>query len=333
MQRKVYCSTIEVGVAKTGNQYLKVNASFKENGISKQVQYYLWDNVDMFKGIFDSGIRIFNVEVTDDPSFPKIQSFVTSAGDLSEFFDFIYASDDEARSKFLVLFKSFSDDSIYSALISKIMGMVAPSGNKILEDFIVFPGAKAFHHNYRYGLLQHTLEVVQFVRSISQTLPFKDKLDIQLVTCGAFLHDVGKVFEYRFDGVNAADYDTSYQGQLYLGSHLYKGAELVALAYDQLKASSELSTKYSIGQKTDIQVEHLKHIILSHHLMRDWGAVPKQPQTLEAYLVFLADYFSAAFGKFNSLDWSQVSINEIVQATSKSDTFFGFTPLMNQLEE
>ena len=328
MQRKIYCSTFETGIAKNGNEFLKVNASFKENGVSKQTQYYVWDNVGMFKQMLESGMHIFNVEVTDDPSFPKIQSFVTCAGDLSEFFDFIYESDAAALEEYKKLLAKFTTgDVFYLDLIKAVLSGIAPSGKTIANDFILMPGAKGYHHNYRYGLLQHTIEVMDFVDAISQQDRFKNVINRELALCGAMLHDVGKVFEYRFDGVNAVDYDNSAYGQIYLGSHLYKGAELVAVAYEKMKAG-QIEHQFILSEKTDVAVEHIKHIILSHHLLRDWGAVPKQPQTPEAYLVFLADYFSAAFGKFNSLDWSQVSMQNIMQATSKSDTFFGFTPLM-----
>ncbi len=50
-------------------------------------------------------------------------------------------------------------------------------------------GAKALHHSFVSGLLEHTLSVVMILRAVHDRHP---QLDLDLLTAGAILHDVGK---------------------------------------------------------------------------------------------------------------------------------------------
>lgn len=320
------CESIEKGTAKTGNAFLKVScvSETKEKKL-----YYLWDSVQLFEESFNAGTKIYDFNVTEDPNFPKITSFSGAEGNVLDFYEFIYPNDGYSMQVLESLILSISD-SFYNRLIQTVFGMAGTNGFSTLkETFSVIPAAKAYHHDYRYGLVRHTHEVMSFVSRVCDADLFKGSIDRELCLTGALLHDIGKCFEYQFDGLNSADYGSTKEiNQLYLSSHLYKGAELIAVAYEKMKSvDASLDTEVNA-----LKIEHLKHIVLSHHLQRDWGAVPKQPQTLEAYLVFLGDYFSAAFGKFSSIDWTQVSVDSLIGSTSKYDTLFGFTPLIKKME-
>ncbi|MEE9610567.1 MAG: OB-fold nucleic acid binding domain-containing protein, partial [Desulfatiglandales bacterium] len=58
------------------------------------------------------------------------------------------------------------------------------------------PAAKHFHHSYIGGLLEHTLSVCQMAKFVVEHYP---ELDRDLLLTGAFLHDIGKVRELKFD--------------------------------------------------------------------------------------------------------------------------------------
>ena len=322
---KILVTGIEKATAKTGNEFLKVSCQTAEK---KPMQLYVWDLVTEFENSFNAGNKIYECTFGGDANFPKITSFQAVNGDPTEFYDFLYQSDEFAMNVYLSLKNSVQNEFLKD-LIDELMSKPFKQGT-ILNAFIVIPAAKAFHHEFRYGLLRHTHEVMSFVSRISDAELFKDSIDKPLVLAAALLHDVGKVYEYEFDGINTATYGTnSVVNQIYLGSHLYKGAELIALSYQTL---CDKKPEYKTNE-TYLMTEHLKHIVMSHHLQQEWGAIPKTPKTLEAFLVFEGDYFSAAFGKFSKLDWSTVTTNDLMKETSKYDNFFGFTPLIKTLEK
>ncbi|MHA1860466.1 MAG: HD domain-containing protein, partial [Candidatus Asgardarchaeia archaeon] len=62
---------------------------------------------------------------------------------------------------------------------------------EFLERFADHAGAIQYHHAWRGGLLQHTLEVAE----IGDLLARQHKLNRDLVITGALLHDIGKVEE------------------------------------------------------------------------------------------------------------------------------------------
>lgn len=325
---RVWVESIERGTAKTGNEFLKVQCVLDEDRRSRQ--FYLWDQVPEFSALYDQGVRCFECMFGGDANFPKISSFEQAIGEATEFYSFIYPNDEHARRVFESL-KATITDPFYCEIINRIFDLPGTNGfARLVDSFCIIPAAKAFHHNFRYGLLRHTHEVMSFVSRICDAELLNKNLDKQTALCGAFLHDVGKCYEYSFDGVNSAGYGTSLQeNQIYLASHLYKGAELVEVAFQRLISEDAAWNT----EQNNLKKEHLKHIILSHHLQREWAAVSKAPQTLEAYLVFLADYYSAAMGKFEAIDWSNVSATNLYGETSKYDSFFGFTPLLKTLVE
>ena len=66
---------------------------------------------------------------------------------------------------------------------------------EFMEAFTNAPGGLVVHHNYRGGLLEHTvsmMDIADFVAGRETGLLNKD-----LLLCGAFLHDIGKTREIR----------------------------------------------------------------------------------------------------------------------------------------
>ena len=100
------------------------------------------------------------------------------------------------------------------------------------------------------------------------------ELDPALVSAGAMLHDIGKLYE--MGGLIATEYTTA--GRL-LG-HIVIGSELIGKACDKIEGFPE---------STKIQ---LQHIIVSHHGKMEFGS-PCLPQTPEAMALFRADEFDS----------------------------------------
>lgn len=150
--------------------------------------------------------------------------------------------------------------------------------DEFLELFKESPGAKTHHHNYIGGLLMHTLEVIKICEVVAT---FHKELDKDLLFAGAFLHDVGKIQSYSYEG--AAIVLTSKDNLI---GHLPLGALTVTEAITKLRAD---------GKDFPVELENkLLHLILSHHGEIDlaYGS-PVNPQIPEAVVLFHADNLDA----------------------------------------
>jgi len=145
------------------------------------------------------------------------------------------------------------------------------------------PAAKNFHHNYLGGLLEHTLSVCQMAQKVAEHYP---QLDGELLVTAAFVHDVGKIRELKFD----LQIDYTDEGRLI--GHLVIGAAMVDEKLGQIKDfPRELAIR-------------LKHLILSHHGQYEFGS-PKVPKFLEAFALNLIDDLDAkinGLGRFMEKD-------------------------------
>ena len=140
------------------------------------------------------------------------------------------------------------------------------------------PAATAGHHAELGGLLKHTVEVVSIGRHVAKIA----RADVDLVTAGVLLHDIGKLEAYRWDGAFVATEKNVLYGHVVLG----------ALELERrVRAASPMPCT---AQELDL----LQHIVLSHHGVLEFGA-PVRPATLEAEIVHFADNASAKTASFN----------------------------------
>lgn len=135
-----------------------------------------------------------------------------------------------------------------------------------MKLFLEAPASRFAHHAYVGGLLEHTLNVMKSCDAFSRVYPHSRK---DLLIAGAFLHDIGKVDEYRY----LFEIDHSLAGKL-------KGHTL--LGYDRLQSKMG---QVRLDEKTRMKIEH---ILLSHQGKKIWGAI-EEPRFLEAFLVHAAD--------------------------------------------
>lgn len=146
-----------------------------------------------------------------------------------------------------------------------------------LEDkWLTIPGAKSVHHAFVGGTLVHSYHVAIIAKAISEHM-FGSNTD--LVVAGALLHDVGKLFTYKMDGINI---DTTDAGRLL--DHIFIGAEFVGNF-----AESHVDMDDPI---VHAKMHLLRHIILAHHGSLEFGS-PVTPQCIEAYIVHHADALDA----------------------------------------
>ena len=141
--------------------------------------------------------------------------------------------------------------------------------------FVVAPAAVRNHHAYRHGLLEHSLIVAETAAGVASRF---DSVDRDLVVAGALLHDIGKTQAYTSDGMAPLMTDVGrLHGEIVIGHDMVR--ELIA---EVPGFPAELAKR-------------LRHIIVSHHGMREKGS-PVVPQTREAIIVHYCDDMTARIG-------------------------------------
>ncbi|GAB6165394.1 3'-5' exoribonuclease YhaM [Thermostilla marina] len=149
------------------------------------------------------------------------------------------------------------------------------------ETWKRLPAARAHHHAYIGGLLQHTLSVVKTAVFLAEKYAslyddLQPPLDTDMVVAGAVLHDVGKLLELETT-VGEARYspEGALLGHMLLGRDLVRDAALAVGLDDERRL-------------------RLEHVVIAHQRLPEWGA-PKPPMTPEALLVHFADDCDAKF--------------------------------------
>jgi 3'-5' exoribonuclease len=138
---------------------------------------------------------------------------------------------------------------------------------KIARAFRNAPAAKALHHAYIGGLLEHVVSLLNLCELTSSNYPHINR---DLLYAGAFLHDIGKIHELTY----ARSFAYSTRGQLL-------GHMIIELEMLQQKIAcvpgfpAELKTL-------------LEHLLISHHGQYEFGS-PKLPMFPEALMLHYLD--------------------------------------------
>lgn len=141
------------------------------------------------------------------------------------------------------------------------------NNDEFIKSFKKHSAAKAVHHSFMGGLLEHTLSVVKMCDFFARSYPMINR-DI-LITAALF-HDIGKLQELSAFPEN----DYTNEGQL-LG-HIYIGATSLS---NHIKKKDKFPVKLA---------NELIHCILAHHGELEYGS-PKKPATIEALALHFAD--------------------------------------------
>ncbi|WP_449246106.1 3'-5' exoribonuclease YhaM family protein [Desulfarculus baarsii] len=137
--------------------------------------------------------------------------------------------------------------------------------------FELAPAAKAAHHAYAAGLLEHTAGVAGLAVAVAGRYPH---LDAGLLICGALLHDVGKTRELSL----GPPIDYTDEGRL--EGHIAIGARLLD---ERLAKLPDFPAPAAAM---------IRHMILSHHGDYQFGS-PRRPKTAEALALHMIDDLDA----------------------------------------
>lgn len=200
----------------------------------------------------------------------------------------------------LVRSAAFGSEQMYNTLLSLAEGFTDNDIKRLVlaiygdyrEKLLYWPAAFKLHHALRGGLLMHTLSIVRLCEAVCAIYPF---LDRELLIAGAMLHDIAKTEEYLVNEAGTAD-GYSVNGNL-LG-HISMGAEIVGKYAERLEINKQTETL-------------IKHMILSHHGLPEYGAAVK-PMIMEAEIL-------------SELDLMDSRLYEMKEAVEKVDKG-SFTP-------
>ena len=138
---------------------------------------------------------------------------------------------------------------------------------QIAEAYRQAPAAKSLHHAFIGGLLEH---VVSLMRLCDTVAPLYPHVNRDLLLTGAFLHDIGKIYELNYQ--RSFSYTT--KGQL-LGHMII-----------ELEMLHEKIT-FVPGFPNELKLL-LEHLIISHHGKYEFGS-PKLPMFPEALMLHYLD--------------------------------------------
>ena len=286
-----------LGMAKNGKPYLTLKLMDR----SGEVEGRIWDRVDEFSAQFerDDFIRVAGKASLYLGKMQLVIQEVTclddSAVDLADFLPVAARPVAAMVAEFKERVASLTDPHL-RALLQAFLDDQA-----FLAAYSRAPAAKAMHHVYLGGLLEHSLAVACLADDICQRYP---GLNRDLLVAGALLHDVGKISELRY----ARSFEYTDVGKL-LG-HIVIGVELIEA---KLRTLADFPLELAIL---------LKHLLLSHHGQYEFGS-PKRPKTLEAVILnFIDDLDSKINGVRTHLDKEPDSESAWTQYHRLYDRYF-----------
>ena len=166
-------------------------------------------------------------------------------------------------------------DPYYKQLLQKLF----VENQEFVKTFRYSSAAKAVHHGFIGGLLEHTLSVAKLCDYYAGAYPI---LKRDLLLTAAICHDIGKTKELAPFPIN----DYTDEGN-FLG-HIVIGTTMVG----EVAAAIENFPKEQLTQ--------LQHCILAHHGKYEYGS-PKLPSIIEAVALNYADDTDAKMETFKEI--------------------------------
>ncbi|MGA3210345.1 MAG: OB-fold nucleic acid binding domain-containing protein [Terriglobales bacterium] len=234
-----------------------------------QIEAKMWDNIEQFANAFDAD-DIVNVKCYVNRYNGRPQLILLSVSRLEavqvDFGDFLPKTSkniDELWARLSELAASVAEPHLV-ALLQSFLGDA-----DFAAAFRTAPAAKSLHHATIGGLLEHVVSLMNLCDRACGNYP-ATLVNRDLLLCGAFLHDIGKIHELYYQ--RAFGYTT--RGQLL-------GHMIIELEMLQQKIAGVQG--FPDGLKT-----LLEHLIISHHGQYEFGS-PKLPMFPEALMLHYLD--------------------------------------------
>ena len=269
--------SLNIGKTKNGAKFLKVRLGDKTGTVEGRV----WDSAladDLYQTLVLGDVVIVQGIVTE---FNGLQLNLDTCTKVDkehvELNDFRPCTDKDIT-KMLEKFR-LQMDSVTTPPLKSLLDAIFDTD--FLVDFSRATAARTIHHAYGGGLLEHTLEVMDYCTKICEIQG--EVINRDLLVTGAALHDIGKMWEYDQECLS---FNHTEEGRL-LGGHVILGYDFLRQKIALVDFPGKLATQ-------------LLHMILSHHGLKEWGAV-EEPHTVEAMALHYADLMSARINQVSQL--------------------------------
>lgn len=248
---------------KTGELYIAMTLADRTG----QIEAKVWDNVQDVLDVFDQDdfVKVKGLLNKYNNRFQltvhKIRKCEEHEVDFSDYLPKTDKDIDRLWATLREYIDSFKNEHL-KALIHAFM-----DDPEIETRYKNAPAAKTLHHAFVGGLLDHVVSLFSVCDLAARNYP---QIDRDLLLSGAFLHDIGKIYELSY--ARSISYTTS--GQL-LG-HMIIELEML---------------KEKVGKVPEFPDELkilLEHMIISHHGQYEFGS-PKLPMFPEALMLHYLD--------------------------------------------
>lgn len=270
----------EKALDKNGSEYFKVVIGDKTGKVEGKIWGDKLLNID--KSLLAPGTIVsINARVEEFRGVPQLnitEVIESTAADMDDFLETsIYSPEDMMKELLEEI------DTIKDAKLKKVLLKIV-NDKEINAKLKFWPAGKTVHHEFRSGLLQHILEMLEIKKSLARFYP---GIDYDVLTAGIVLHDIGKVEELDSSNIGA-----NYSTKGMLIGHINLGVIIFTQFADE-----------TIDEGT---YNHICHLILSHHGTHEFGS-PVLPSTTEAVILSNIDNLSS---KARSVDSATSRIAE-----------------------
>jgi 3'-5' exoribonuclease len=146
--------------------------------------------------------------------------------------------------------------------------------------------ARNNHHARRGGLVEHVAQMMRCADAIANVYPV---LNRDLLLCGVFFHDCGKMWE---NSLPVDGFSMPYDERGELLGHITIGIELINALWRKLLTLPEAAAWKELTPTSEDVRLHLLHLVASHHGELQFGS-PVPPKTPEAMALHYVDNLDA----------------------------------------
>jgi 3'-5' exoribonuclease len=276
----------EKAIDKNGSDYYKVTVADKTGKVEAKIWGDKLANIDRDL-LIPGTLLCINCRVEEFRGIPQLNitdAILAEDADMDDFLETSAYSPDEMMDELLNEIQTIQDPKLKHVVLSIITD---EENNKKLK---FWPAGKSVHHEFRSGLLQHILEMLEIKRSLMRFYP---EINYDVLTAGVILHDIGKLEELDSSNIGA-----NYSTKGMLMGHINLGVIIF--------------TKFADSYLDEGTYNHVCHLILSHHGSLEYGS-PVLPSTTEAVILSNIDNLSS---KARSAD---SATNRIMEGQEFSD--------------
>jgi 3'-5' exoribonuclease len=251
-----------------------IKKKYQDSGV--KLVYFLGDKTGDIKTVapptcaFNVG-DVIKIKISNEGEFLISEAEITGEYDLKDFLPSVKRPVEDIMSEL----EQISEQE-FKSIEAKTLNDYFFKDEKFLEAFSKGIGGLSQHHGYIGGLAEHTLNVTYLAKSFAYRYNCRNK---EVAILSAKLHDIGKIYEYNFNGPFTVTMRGEMEGHIVIG---------ITMLEEAFKKNPEIYSEEFIHR--------IKGCIVQHHGRVEYGS-PKAPNTEEAFIVHYADYVDATMNK------------------------------------